>query len=95
MLSVYMTILVLGFISEVYMETCPTAEDVFPCSCVERRNGYIQIECSSGMSIELQDLKNLQQALSSLNGKSNVRLSLKNFNISIPSNFFSGIGIRD
>lgn len=37
----------------------------------------------------------LQKALNSLTGKNNVDLRLENFNISLPSGVFSGIGIRD
>lgn len=88
MLSFYIAILTLGFFSDVSMETCPEAEDIHPCKCRQEPR-YIRVTCSS------DSLITLQQSLKSLTGKNNVGLSLGNFNISIPSNFFAGIGIKN
>lgn len=94
--SVYMIILILGFISEVYTETCPAEEDVYPCRCEEDRFGYyIHVKCSSFLSTRMNHMEILRKALNSLIGKHNVDLRFENFNISIPSNLFSGIGVRD
>lgn len=87
MLSFNIAILTLGIISGVWTETCPEAEDLYPCKC---RQGprVIRVSCSN------DSLVTLQQSLKSLAGKSNVYLNLRDFNISIPSNFFAGIGIK-
>lgn len=97
MWSFYITILVVGFFPRVYMGTCPDEEDVYPCTCKDTIKLFgikeITMTCSKGFFNPLDSLKNLQQSLSVLTGKSNVILRLEDFNINISSNFFAGIGI--
>lgn len=93
MWSFYITILVVGFIPKVYMETCPDEEEVYPCSCKEGVFG-ITVTCSRGFFNTLYPLKTLHQSLSALTGNSGIILRLEGFNISIPSNFFAGFGIK-
>lgn len=95
MRSFYVTILFLGFISVVYMETCPPNEAIRPCECKEDETGDIVVKCYSVPSIRLHELETLQQALNSLTGKNEVHLRLTFFNASrFPSNLFSGVGIK-
>lgn len=79
----------MGFIPKVYMETCPDEEDIYPCVCKEG----ITVTCSKGFFNPLDSLKALQQSLSMLIGKRDVRLILEDLNVNISSNFFAGIGI--
>lgn len=94
MFPLYTCILIIGFISGVCMETCPEAEDIYPCSCKEDVSREITVTCTSGLFLPLHHLKSLQQSLSKFTGKKDVLLRLEGFNISMPSNFFSGIGIK-
>lgn len=93
MWSFYITILVMGIIPRVYMETCPDEEGIYPCSCKED-GYYIKVTCSRGFFNTLYPLKTLRQSLSELTGKTRIILLLEGFNISIPSNFFAGFGIK-
>lgn len=92
MWSLYMTLLLLGFTSSVYMETCPAEEDISPCDCEEEdESGDIMVTCSD----ESLNLETLRKSLSSLSGKNDVDLALSDFKIGkLPSNFFYGIGIK-
>lgn len=87
MWSFNIAILILGIISGVWTETCPEAEDLYPCKCTQGPR-VIRVSCSN------DSLVTLQQSLKSLTGKNNVYLNLRDFNINIPSNFFAGIGIK-
>lgn len=93
-----MTILILGFISGVFMETCPT-DDISPCQCEEHNFlpyfDRILVNCTSDVD-KLYDLEILQQALSRLAGKDNVTFILTYFKIKADlPNFLSGIGIKE
>lgn len=90
MWKLYTTLLLLGFTSGVYMETCPAEEDISPCEC-EEEEGEIMVTCSD----DSLDLETLRQSLNSLSGKNDVDLFLGDFKIGkLPSNFFYGIGIK-
>lgn len=92
--SLYMSFLILGFMSGVSMETCPKEGDIYPCDCEDHDGSMITVTCIRGNFIKSYPLKILQLALSSLNGKTDIDLLFDKCNISIPSNFFAGIGIR-
>lgn len=93
MWSFYITILVVGFIPTVHMETCPDEEDVYPCICKQDGFRNIKMTCSKGFFNTIDPLKTLQQSLRVLTGKNDVVLRLEDFNINLSSNFFAGIGI--
>lgn len=94
MRSLHIILLILGFTSVVYMETCPAKEDIYPCVCDEahiQESGDILVTCSD-VSLNLETLK---QALSGLSGKNQVDLVLEDLQLGkLPSDYFSGIGIR-
>lgn len=96
MLSCYLTILILGFISSVCMETCPEPEDLYPCKCSENdlSSEEITAECLGGYDLESNiPLNVLQPVLSHLRGKKVRRLILYNVQDTLPSNLFTGISI--
>lgn len=94
MRSLCVFLLIMGFTSVVYTETCPAKEDIYPCVCDEahiQESGDILVTCSD-VSLNLETLK---QALSGLSGKSQVDLGLEDLQLGkLPSNYFSGISIR-
>lgn len=92
MVSLYVTVLILGLVSGASMETCPANEDLTPCMCKELSYGIVVV-CLSSVPMKWYDLQILQGALTSLKGKSNIDLRLDGYN-SMPSNIFSGIGIQ-
>ena len=82
----------LGLLSCVYTESCPTDYEVYPCMCEEDdESGDIKVSCSAqGTTLPI-----LKQALSRLIRKRNVQLELSNFKLgAVPSYFFYGIEIK-
>lgn len=80
-----------GIISCVNTETCPTYEEIHPCTCKEDETGDILVTCSE----KRLNLERLKFALNSLSGKENVDLLLSHFKIgTLPSSYFYGIFIK-
>lgn len=96
MLTFYIAILAVGFISGVLMETCPEPENIFPCKCTDLEGlNLIRIDCLSGYDLKTRlPLNILQKALNGLRGKNNVYLGLYDIQDTLPSNIFSGIDIK-
>lgn len=87
----YLAFVLYGSISRIYSETCPTYEEIRPCTCEEDETGDILVTCSE----KLLNLERLKYALNSLASKENVDLMLSDFKIgTLPSNFFYGIHIK-
>lgn len=87
----FLVFVLYGIISCVYTETCPSYEEIRPCTCEEDGTGDILVTCSE----KLLNLERLKYTLNSLSGKENVDLMLSDFKIgTLPSNFFYGILIK-
>lgn len=87
----FLTFIFLGAVASVYMETCPPAEYIYPCSCKQLKTGDITVVCAD----QALDLQRLKYSLSNLYGKEDVNLILNGLRLgSVPSTFFYGIYIK-
>lgn len=85
-------LILLGFASCTYAETCPPEENLLPCICEEEEDtGNIVVSCSD----EDLTLETLKRALNGISGKRDVDLLLSDINLgTVPSNIFYGVGIK-